>query len=470
MSLTESASQQSQGLNRSAGNIAQTCPAVTLEIGVFFDGTGNNAANVRGPSSDYSDSYNSSLTNVVLLNDLYQYSSRYWTRNSCGYAIKRDRIYMEGIGTTAGEADWNPRNKTGAAVGMGPTGVEARVFDACVEVGNRVRRLSPGVEPTEVVLDVFGFSRGAAAARYFVNCFRQGFIEYDALDYSLLRGVHVDHNRASLPAGRNVRIRFVGIFDTVAAVGLGTNDDNGPVNVHMSTSQADGIMHLVAENEYRENFRLNHNTPGGGAYKSCTGAHSDIGGGYAGTGSEALVEKARTRTFHSRADAEAARAADVAEAAAARDSLESFYISEGWIDRGDPRGGLINEPGPIRETPARGLAGFVASTYSYTTAARLDRPWVQLGLSRIPLAMMYDAAVAGGVPLGDLPTSGEYAIPGDLQALAQTMRSGGTPSADMQRVALRDFGHMSSNFDKIGMSPEPGFERSIDWNDAGQAK
>ncbi len=187
-------------------------------------------------------------------------------------------------------------------------------------------------------------------------------------------------------------------------------------------------------------------------------------------GSEALVEKARTRTFHSRADAEAARAADVAEAAAARDSLESFYVSEGWIDRGDPRGGLINEPGPIRETPARGLAGFVANIYSYTTAARLDRPWVQLGLSRIPLAMMYDAAVAGGVPLGDLPTSGEYAIPGDLQTLAQTMRSGETPSADMQRVALRDFGHMSSNFDKIGMSPEPGFERSIDWNDAGQAK
>ena len=70
----------------------------------------------------------------------------------------------------------------------------------------------------------------------------------------------------------------------------------------------------------------------------------------------------------------------------------------------------------------------------------------------------------------DLPTSGEYAIPGDLQTLAQTMRSGGTPSADMRRIALRDFGHMSSNFDKIGMSPEPGFERSIDWNDAGQAK
>ena len=113
MSLTESASQQSQGLNRSAGNIAQTCPAVTLEIGVFFDGTGNNAANVRGPSSDYSDSYNSSLSNVVLLNDLYQYDSRYWTRNSCGYALKRDRIYVQGIGTTAKQSGLGPTEQNG---------------------------------------------------------------------------------------------------------------------------------------------------------------------------------------------------------------------------------------------------------------------------------------------------------------------------------------------------------------------
>lgn len=470
MSVTEAATVQTTGLKRAAGGIAQTCPAVTLEIGVFFDGTGNNAANVRGPSSRFSDSYNSSLTNVFLLHDLYMIQPQDWPRNSCGYAIKRARIYKQGIGTTAGQADWLPYNKTGAAVGMGPTGVEARVFEACIEVGERIKRLSPGVEPTEVVLDVFGFSRGAAAARYFVNCFRQGFIEYDAFDYSLLWGVHVDRNRASLPAGRKVRIRFVGIFDTVAAIGLGTNDDNGPVNVHMSTAQADGILHLIAANEYRENFRLNHNSPGGGPFRSCTGAHSDIGGGYAGTGSEALVEKANTRTFATRAQAEAARAADVARAAEARSSLESFYVREGWIAPDDPRGGLRNEPGPIVAVPTTILGGLGPKVYIYTTAARLDRPWVQLGLSRIPLAMMHDAAVAGGVPLDQLPTGGQYAIPPALATMAVTMRAGGTPSPEQKRAALREFGHMSSNFDKIGMSPEPGFRRSIDPNQPGKAK
>lgn len=457
MSVTETAAGQTAGLQRAAGSIAQTCPAVTLEIGVFFDGTGNNAANVNGPSSRFSDSYNASKTNVVLLRDLYLRQERYWPRNSCGYAIKRDWIYMQGIGTTAGQSDWRPRNLVGAAVGMGPTGIEARVFEACLEVGQKITQLSPGVEPTEVVLDVFGFSRGAAAARYFVNCFRQGFIEYDSLDYSLLRGVHIDRNRASVPRGRKVRIRFIGIFDTVAAVGSGKNSDNGPVNVHMSTAQADGIMHLIAVNEYRANFRLNHNWPDGGPYRRCTGAHSDIGGGYAGTGSEALVEKVNTKVFPTRRAAEAARAVDVARAEAARNSLESFYVQEGWIAAGDPRGGLVNEPGPIRQRTVSNFGVLRASVYTYTTAARLNRPWVRLGLSRIPLALMYDAAIASGVPFDALPSGGEYEIPQELRGMAQTMRSGGTPSRDMQRKALLEFGHMSSNFDKTGMSPKPGF-------------
>jgi hypothetical protein len=471
MTVTETASGQTGGMSRAAGSIAQTCPVVTLEIGVFFDGTGNNAANVRGPSSAISDSYNASLTNVVLLHDLYLSAQRYWPRNSCGYAVKRDRIYKQGIGTTAGQSDWRPKNVTGSAVGMGPTGIEARVFEACVEVGDKIKALSPGVEPKEVILDVFGFSRGAAAARYFVNCFRQGFVEYDALDHSLLWGLHVDRNRASVREGRKVRIRFVGVFETVAAVGLGTNADNGPVNVHMSTAQADGIMHLVAANEYRENFRLNHNHPGGGPHRMCTGAHSDVGGGYAGTGSEALVEKANTRSFSSRAAAEASRKAEVARASAARTSLESFYANEGWIDPGNARGGLVNEPGPIIERSASGFGFLGVKTYHYTTAARLNRPWVELGLSRIPLAMMYDAAVRYGVPFDVLPTSGQYQIPdGVLSKMAQTMRSGGAASKAMQREALLNYGHMSSNFDKIGMSPEPGFKRSIDFNEAGKAK
>lgn len=456
-SVTATAAAASSGTQRAAGTVSQSCPRVTLEIGVFFDGTGNNAANVEGGSSWISDSYNASLSNVVLLHRLYLNEQATWPRNSCGYAIKRARIYMEGIGTTAGQSDWRPNNRAGAAVGMGPTGVESRVYEACLQVGREITRLSPGVEPEEVVMDVFGFSRGSAAARYFVNCFRQGYIQYN-------------RNRAHLPAGRKIRFRFIGVFDTVAAIGVGTNADNGPVNVHMKAAQANAIMHLTAANEYRENFRLNHNLRGGGGHREMPGAHSDVGGGYAGTGDESLVEQANTRSFSSRTAAETARAADARAATAARTARESFYVREGWIDPGDPRGGLVNEPGPIRSRPAGGLMGMGGTIYSYTTAARLVRPWVAVGLSRIPLAIMHKAAVDASVPFATLPTGGNYAIPGPLQSLSATLRAGGTPSADMRRRALRDYGHMSSNFSGIGMDPEPRFVRSIDWNQPGLAK
>lgn len=61
--------------------------------------------------------------------------------------------------------------------------------------------------PGSVVVDVFGFSRGAAAARHFIN--------------KLL----------ALNLGRPLRVGFVGLFDTVAAIGsaadgLDTSDDN----------------------------------------------------------------------------------------------------------------------------------------------------------------------------------------------------------------------------------------------------
>ncbi|QDC09484.1 DUF2235 domain-containing protein [Oceanicola sp. D3] len=462
MSVTSRSAEASAGMDNAAGTVAQSCPRVTLEIGVFFDGTGNNAANVRGPSSRISDSYNSALSNVVLLHDRYIIDSASWPRNSCGYAIKRGAIYKQGIGTTAGESDWWPTNKYGAAVGMGPTGVESRVYAACLDVGTKIMELSPGVEPEEVVLDVFGFSRGAAAARYFVNCFRQGYIVYNG-------------NKASLPEGRNVRIRFVGVFDTVAAIGDGTDDDNGDVNVHMKTAQADAIMHLTAEHEYRTNFRLNHNHPGGGPYQELPGAHSDIGGGYSSTEDEVLVERARTRTFYSREQAEAARAVDAARALRERTSLESFYVSEGWIEPGDPQGALRNEPSQIIERRTPGLAGLVSKTYTYTTGAWLKRE-VQLGLSRIALAIMHDKALAASVPLDGLPGTEAYTIPGDLQPMATILRAGGRPSEAMKRTALRKFGHMSSNYDSIGMAPTPapngasGFKRVIYWNEAGKAK
>ena len=115
--------------------------------------------------------------------------------------------------------------------------------------------------------------------------------------------------------------------------------------------------------------------------------------------------------------------------------------------------------------------------YTFTTGARLNRPWVQPGLSRIPLRIMYDKALAADVPFLDFPSGGDYAVPDELSQLAGTLASGGAmPSIANQREILRNYGHVSSNFGSIGMEPQLGtgaqrmWHRTIYRNDTGQAR
>jgi len=247
------------------GNVVQSCPKVTLEIGVFFDGTLNNAANSRA-SVSLGGSFDNAVTNVKLLEEIY-YDKKQDTRNSCGsYARRYYGHYVPGIGTISGQED----DKKGYRWGTGDTGIEERVYKAAIDVGGLIRKLGGGIEPEEVILDVFGFSRGAAAARYFVNGFNAGELRID--DWGRDRV-------AVLPEGRKIRIRFLGVFDTVAAVGLPSNDNNGDVNVHLKPSSADTIYHLTAGDEFRDSFCLNHNIRGGGETMQLPGVHSNIGGG-----------------------------------------------------------------------------------------------------------------------------------------------------------------------------------------------
>lgn len=463
--VTERSESASTGMEGSAGATAQSCPDVTLEIGVFFDGTGNNTENVAADGGRTGGaSYSSANSNVSLLFPLYKSGPRYNERADCGgIKTKFFSIYKQGIGTTSGESDYWPGNLVGAGTGTGRTGVEARVFEACVDVGNAINTLSPGVEPKEIILDVFGFSRGAAAARYFVNCFKQGFVEYYAY--------YVNKKRAYLPEGREVTIRYVGIFDTVAAIGRGDNDDHGDVNVHLSTSQADRIYHLTAEHEYRKNFRLNHNIPGGGDTRELPGAHSDVGGGYSGKGDETVVQRTQNHIYGTQAQAASAWNASNAQASAERASQTSFWASEGWILPNEPSDGLMNTPTPITTRYIGGAMGGGSMIWSYNTGARLVRPWVEVGLSRIPLRIMYDQGLASEVPFTSFPTGNDYTVPAGLEALAPGMSTGGaTPGGASKRAMLRNYGHVSANHGSIGMAPDTNFVRIIYPNDSGKAK
>lgn len=437
------------------GATTQTCPRVTLEIGVFFDGTGNNAANAGQGGEG---SYANARSNVALLRELYKNQAAYWIRNACGaYERKFAMIYKDGIGTIAHGSD----STVGQAFGMGDYGVEARVFEACLDVGRRINELSPGVEPLEIVLDVFGFSRGAAAARYFVNCFRQGYVDY--------RRRYVEQKRAYLPEGRRVRIRYVGIFDTVAAIGLGTNEMNGPVNVHVSAAQADRIMHLTAINEYRANFRLNHNLPGGGSAMALPGAHSDVGGGYGQRGDFVKVYSGGTLIAHSRQQAENLQATFQRSAGPDRAARQARWVDIGFLNPHEPSHGYI-DVGRITTRQQRSFVGPARTLYEVDVAGYIDRPWVQPGLSRIPLRIMYDDALRAGVPFLPFPGTGEYRIPEGLQSVGAKLSSGQRLSEAERRHTLRNYGHISAHHNSIGMSADRNYTRTVYPNQPGRAK
>ncbi|WP_298262214.1 DUF2235 domain-containing protein [uncultured Litoreibacter sp.] len=442
-----------------AGGVVQSCPKVTLEIGVFFDGTGNNEKNAETGGEG---SYSNARSNVSLLKDLYWNEPRHDTKTSCDTWETRHRsLYVQGIGTETGEEDdiW------GSAMGIGERGVENRVIEAALDVGEMINRLSPGVEPKEVILDVFGFSRGAAAARHFVNGFNAGRLDYQRvgmIDLIPLLG-WINDKHATLPKDRNIRIRFLGIFDTVAAIAGDLTADNGDVDVHLKAASADTIYHLTAEDEIRHSFSLNDNQPGGGEVERLAGVHSNVGGGYPKNFKERPVIKLPTTGMSmSRAQAEAAQVAAVARLRATMLADAAVFISEGWITAADlPDAWELEKTAIEIEVVAYGPA--VQTYYKWSVLTRMNRPWIRHELSRLAMKKMYDKAKSSGVPMKDYPDSGEYAIPEDL--------SSASPA-----VIKRDFTHHSANYNDIypvigaPMRERAGRVRKVHPNQTGRAK
>lgn len=128
-------------------------------------------------------------------------------------------------------------------------------------------------------LSVFGFSRGAAQARAFANW---------------LFEVCTPEGSGWTFAGIPIRLQFLGIFDTVASVGLTNLMDNGVLRGHQSWADdnmeihpaIEQCVHYVAAHEVRACFpldsvRVKSSYPPNATEVMYPGAHSDVGGGYA---------------------------------------------------------------------------------------------------------------------------------------------------------------------------------------------
>lgn len=144
---------------------------------------------------------------------------------------------------------------------------------ACRDIQAKMAEVSkPKI--TEIFIDVYGFSRGAAQARAFTNWLLELF------DGETLCGV---------PA----KIRFLGLFDTVASVSLPASFGMGQ-NGHRSWAQPDWLkipkqvkncVHFVAMHENRGSFPvelIQHDSrlPDNCQEFMFPGMHSDVGGGY----------------------------------------------------------------------------------------------------------------------------------------------------------------------------------------------
>ncbi|MGD9200457.1 MAG: DUF2235 domain-containing protein, partial [Chitinispirillia bacterium] len=138
----------------------------TIRIAVFFDGTSNNRTNVdlgvenapeKAKKGIRGLSYTREYTNIAKLDNCWE---EYNSKDYSGH------VYIEGIGTE----DEQPDDIQGLALGTGDTGVEGKAEKGLNEVLFRVTdRIDFGMEKIEYLhLDVFGFSRGAAAARNFI--------------------------------------------------------------------------------------------------------------------------------------------------------------------------------------------------------------------------------------------------------------------------------------------------------------
>jgi hypothetical protein len=239
--------------------------------------------------------------------------------------------------------------------------------------------------------------------------------------------------------------------------------------VHLSTAQATRIYHLTAANEYRQNFRLNMNTPGGGSSRSMPGAHSDVGGGYRANGDNVTT---RTWTEFSRTqEGINARRAELEMRNRSAPMAADEWQLEGWVYASDPPGTVSFQLG--RTVPLfnrfSGITG-----YQFTVSKKLSRPWVRPGLSRIPLRIMYDQGVAAGVPFLSFPTTEEYAVPGPLADIGQQLIGGGSLTSAQTRRVLHDYAHISGNIEgfqnSMANAPERTYVRVRYPNIPGRAK
>ncbi|TBW48214.1 DUF2235 domain-containing protein [Marinobacter halodurans] len=456
-----------------------------IEVGVFLDGTGNNAGNVetykkkvaelctapldRGDidkeecslrlALTLGDSYASEQTNVFKLFSLYREEKHEDEKE----VMKKAGIYAPGVGTSTGQDD----SLISSATGLGEMGILNQVTHALDETVRRIRLFSSEQQPDALTFDIFGFSRGAAAARQVVAEIAKG------LNGELGRKLKA----ADISYPTKVQIRFVGLFDSVAGVldplnldFTTSNDRNQPVDIYLDPKTVNSAVQLIAADECRENFALNSianedgTIPSNFTEISLPGAHSDVGGGYPDMMTETvLLSRKRVIDDHR---------TEWPEQTVDWDNLESILAdtaAQGWIgenslkmDKGSIPFLRIDKSTQRDPTPN----GRVTLKLHMARHVRGE-------LSRIPLRIMHDLALRSKVPLNPVESLDEgVELPTELVAIldklwSQIKQGSDKPeiSEEDRKLLLQRYVHHSDNFNPVKfLAAQSIVELEIPWD------
>ncbi len=453
---------------------------ITLTIGVFFDGTGNNAINTdnmmkaciaeryqlddidagailgqcaregMGVSGVGATSYLGYYTNVHWLQTLYR-------KDISEHDVTIQKaIYIDGIGTEAGKPD----SMLGQGLGISDTGVIAKTNKAVASLaGNiqevlqeiRLRQSDYELVITSLQFDIFGFSRGAAASRHFANRVHSE----DSLIINAIRDGMQGTTFKGAPAGKT---RFIGIFDTVAAIGTPFNGlnphsaDTGEVNLVLRPGVADKVFHITAANECRFNFALNSVKPAWPEL-SLPGAHSDIGGGYLPAVEENLfLSRPETDTVPLRQPGEQTRG--YYQTTKQMEKLDAYptvapvmrtseISAETWSDDRMP-------PDRYGEPQKRSYA-----------ALTLRNRIVKNDWSKVALRVMYAAAQEAGVMFDEIQEDDNFNLPDELKSFCakavemgkavRTSQPFSVFSKEETEIITQRYVHCSANWNAIIM-------------------
>lgn len=442
---------------------------ITLTVGVFFDGTGNNRANSDDLRLAYAHcaglvgeeraracakyeeraraglgnaSWQGGHTNISRLYDLYQLSDELNDSETEAQVKAYVSIrQFEGVVTKTDEA----------------------LDKISAELTRFIKLNRDKVAIAKVQFDVFGFSRGAAAARHFANrVMNQDAAIAAAIENGLDMAGH--HGK---PAGE---VRFLGLFDTVAAIGsllnfYGVNGRSNPgVNLELRPSVAQKVFQISAMYECRYNFSLN-SIAGMWPELALPGAHSDIGGGY-NAGEDEISLLTMPDFEVTRDSADEMQTAVYLQAEKMRQALYALPALKYLMPHGEVETKMISWP-LVNQNKAR---AFIFEK-KVGAAVFMTRRAVPNDWEKVSLRVMLDAAQDTGVMFASILSSNKkLALPSELlplcdKAIAQgrAVRRGAEPESftaeDMRTIGR--YLHCSANWNidsdlSLWVSPSSG--------------